>query len=195
MDFHILGAEQVSGLGDLLHIAVQGIDTAGQEVHHTAGHSLVHVFHVNDDSPAVTQVVSSLGCVVERTGTEQDDVLLRAVIHIQHLTVESGGGYGRGGSGCGGGHGSEAIVRIVLFFLVLVLRLGSAAGGTGVAAGSRLYRGFFLIFIIEVIFILVIIIIIAVREGLCKFLHVIPKAHSIYPPKDTKRQNQVYPFE
>ena len=163
-----MGAEQVSGLGDLLHIAVQSVNTAGQEVHNTAGHGLVHILHVDDDSLAVAQVISGLGGVVEAAGTEQDDLLLVGIVHIQNLTAEAAAD---SVAGRNSGHGSEA--KIILF--LLHHRCGSRSGGTALFTAGRSFSGLFVI--VEVIVILVVIIVIIICIGLGKFLYIIPKAH------------------
>ena len=65
-----MGAEQIGGLGDLLHIPIQSINTAGQEIHHPAGHSLVHVLHIDNNRLVVAQIIRRLGGIVKAAGTE-----------------------------------------------------------------------------------------------------------------------------
>ena len=90
-DIHIVGAEQVSRLCNLLHTAIQRVNAAGQEVYNATGQGLVHVFHIDDHSLAVLQVISGLGSIVEAAGAEQHNFLLVADTSVQHLAGETGG--------------------------------------------------------------------------------------------------------
>ena len=87
-DIHIVGAEQIGGLCDLLHAAVQSIDAAGKKVDDTAGQPLVDIFHIQNDGLLLSQLVSGLGGIVEGSGMEENDLLF-AGVHIQNLTAKA----------------------------------------------------------------------------------------------------------
>ena len=176
-----MGAEQVSGLGNLFHGAVQSIDTAGQEINHPAGHGLVHILHVDNHGLAAAQVIGSLGGIVEAVGTEQNHFLLvgngAGRTHVQHLAAEAAAGHpGAGGAHEGSGAEAEAIL---LLGLLCGGRGGS--GGAGAAGGTADGTLFGLLVMIDGFFLfLVVIIVIIVGIGLGKFLYVIPKTHFLF---------------
>ena len=60
-----MGAEEVSGLGNLLNTAIQRVYAAGQEIHNPAGQCLVYIFHVQNNGFSSAELVSGLGGIVK----------------------------------------------------------------------------------------------------------------------------------
>ena len=170
-----MGAEEIGGLGDLLHIAIQCVNAAGQEIHHTAGHGLIHILHVDDHGLVVPQIVGGLGGVVEAARAEQHNLLLIGRgAGVQHGAIEAGAAAQRAGTGRR--NGAETKIA-VLFLLRLIFYRGCSAGaaGRGTAAGRSFL--FFLVFVLSILFVFVVIIVIVVGIGSGKLFHVVPKAH------------------
>ena len=77
---HIVGAEQISRLSNLLDLAVNSVGAAGQEVHNAASHSLVYIFHIHNNSLLAAQIVGSLGSVVIVNMENVDKAMARRVV-------------------------------------------------------------------------------------------------------------------
>ena len=89
-NFHVVGAEDVGGLGNLLHGAVQGVAAAGQEVDETAGGVLVGGFQIQDNGALVTQMVGDFGDVFIAVGLDQNDLQVAEIRTVVQLNEGEG---------------------------------------------------------------------------------------------------------
>ena len=85
-----MGAEDVGGLGNLLHGAVQSVAAAGQEVHDPAGQTLLNTLQVQNNGLLGAHVGGDGGSIVEALGANQHQ--LNLVGRTDDLAAEAGSG-------------------------------------------------------------------------------------------------------
>ena len=83
----IIGCDHIGAVGDLLDLAFHGIGNATQEVDEASCNLLIGLLEVDDNGPALAEVICDLGSIVVSLGLYQHDRKLSCGIDIDYLII------------------------------------------------------------------------------------------------------------
>ena len=86
-DVHIVGRDEIGGNRDFLHLSVQRVSAAGEEVHQSAGDVLVGRLKIQHDGVLVAELVCDLRDHIEAVGLCKHDLHLRRRGDVDHLAA------------------------------------------------------------------------------------------------------------